>query len=232
MTRRLTSNGQPPPPAEAGANLLVHDLKNLAGRLDALLQNLDDHYDDPLFKRTALDVLDDTVVHLQRLAKDLREHDGRVIIKLKVDVNRIVEDAVRDVRSDLVGDVELVEQYMPLPLIWGDAFLLRCAFACAVENAVEAMAGEGVLSLSTSCAKRRGRQRVTVEIADTGPGMTDEFLRNGLNEPFASTKEDGMGLGVYTFRQVAALHGGSVRILSREGEGTRVRFHFPADDGY
>ena len=232
MTRRLTSNGQPPPPAEAGANLLVHDLKNLAGRLDALLQNLDDHYDDPLFKRTALDVLDDTVVHLQRLAKDLREHDGRVIIKLKVDVNRIVEDAVRDVRSDLVGDVELVEQYMPLPLIWGDAFLLRCAFACAVENAVEAMAGEGVLSLSTSCAKRRGRQRVTVEIADTGPGMTDEFLRNGLNEPFASTKEDGMGLGVYTFRQVAALHGGSVRILSREGEGTRVRFHFPADGGY
>jgi signal transduction histidine kinase len=232
MTRRLTSSGQPPPPAEAGANLLVHDLKNLAGRLDALLQNLDDHYDDPLFKRTALDVLDNTVVHLQRLAKDLREHDGRVIIKLKVDVNRIVEDAVRDVRGDLVGDVELVEQYVPLPLIWGDAFLLRCAFACAVENAVEAMAGEGVLSLSTSCAKRRGRQRVTVEIADTGPGMTDEFLRNGLNEPFASTKEDGMGLGVYTFRQVAALHGGSVRILSREGEGTRVRFHFPADDGY
>jgi signal transduction histidine kinase len=231
MRRRLTSNAQPPPPAEAGANLLVHDLKNLAGRLDALLQNLDDHYDDPLFKRTALDVLDDTVVHLQRLAKDLREHDGRVIIKLKVDVNRIVEDAVREVRGDLAGDVELVERYAPLPLIWGDAFLLRCAFACAVENAVEAMAGEGMLSLSTSCARRRGRQRVTVEVADTGPGMTEEFLRDGLNKPFASTKEDGMGLGVYTFRQVAALHGGNVRVLSREGEGTRVRFHFPADDG-
>ena len=85
--------------------------------------------------------------------------------------------------------------------------------------------------MSTSCVRRGGRQRVTVEVADTGPGMTDEFLRNGLNEPFASTKEDGMGLGVYTFRQVAALHGGSVRILSRAGEGTRVRFHFPADYG-
>jgi len=231
MTRRITSNGQPPPPAEAGANLLVHDLRNLAGRLDALLQNLDDHYADPLFKSTALDVLDDTVIHLQRLATDLREHDGRVIIKLKVDANRIVEDAVHAIRGDLAGEIELVEQYAPVPLIWGDAFLLRCAFACAVENAVEAMAGEGVLSLSTFCATRRGRLRVTVEIADTGPGMTDEFLRNVLNEPFASTKDDGMGLGVYTFRQVAALHGGSVRILSRAGEGTRVRFHFPAEDG-
>jgi signal transduction histidine kinase len=231
MTRRLTSHGPPPPPAEAGANLLVHDLKNLAGRLDALLQNLDDHYDDPLFKHTALDVLDDTVVHLKRLAKDLREHDGRVIIKLKVDVNRIVEDAVRDVRLDLAGEIELIERYAPLPLIWGDAFLLRCAFACAVENAVEAMDGEGALSLTTSSVVRRGRRRVVVEVADTGPGMTGEFLRSALNRPFASTKEDGMGLGVYTFRQVAALHGGSVRILSQEGEGTRVRFHFPADDG-
>jgi signal transduction histidine kinase len=209
----------------------VHDLKNLAGRLDALLQNLDEHYDDPLFKGTALGVLDDTVLHLEQLARDLREHESRVIIKLKIDVNRIVEDAVRDVRADLAGDIELVERYAPLSPIWGDAFLLRCAFSCAIENAVEAMQGAGVLTLSTACTRRSGRRTIVVEIADTGPGMSAEFIRRVMLEPFASTKEDGMGLGVYTFRQVAALHGGSVRIRSREGEGTRVRFHFPAEPG-
>jgi signal transduction histidine kinase len=60
--------------------------------------------------------------------------------------------------------------------------------------------------------------------------MSAEFLRERLFQPFASTKEDGLGLGVYTFRQVAALHGGSVRILTTEGVGTRVRFHFPVSD--
>lgn len=230
MKRRPGSSPRrAPPPAEAGANLLVHDLKNLAGRLGALLQNLDEHYDDPLFKGTALGVLDDTVVHLKQLARDLRERESRVIIKLKVDVNRIVEDAVREVRSDLAGEIELVEHYEPVPTIWGDVFLLRCAFACAIENAVEAMQGEGTLFLSTSCTRRKGRQSLVVEIADTGPGMSEEFVRRVMVQPFASTKEDGMGLGVCTFRQVAALHGGTVRIRSREGQGTRVRFHFPVD---
>jgi signal transduction histidine kinase len=228
--RRGNGAGRPaPPPAEAGTNLLIHDLKNLAGRLGALLQNLDEHYDDPLFKGTALGVLDDTVLHLKQLARDLRARESRVIVKLKVDVNRIVEDAVREVRSDLAGEVELVEHYAALPPIWGDVFLLRCAFACAIENAVEAMRGTGVLALSTACTRRNGRERIVVEVADTGPGMSDEFIRRVMIEPFASTKDDGMGLGVYTFRQVAALHGGAVRIKSREGLGTRVRFHFPVE---
>ena len=219
-----------PPPAEAGPNLLVHDLKNLAGRLGLLLQNLDVHYDDPLFKATALGVLDDTVLHLRRLAQDLRERESRVIVKLKIDVNGIVADAVREVRPDHAGEIELIERYEPVPAIWGDAFLLRCAFACAIENAVEAMQGTGLLLLTTSCARRRGRQSIVVEIADTGPGMSEEFVRRVMVAPFASTKDDGMGLGVYTFRQVAVLHGGHVRIKSREGEGTRVRFHFPVED--
>jgi len=234
MTRKRIagrSREAPPAPAEAGANLLVHDIKNLAGRLDVLLQNLDENYDDPLFKTTALDVLDHTVLHLKRLATDLREHNGRVLVKLKVDLNRLVDDVLTEVRPELAGDVELLEEYVEIPLIWGDAFLLRCAFACAIDNALEAMGGEGLLIVSTSCSRRRGREKVTLEITDTGPGMSEEFLREFMSQPFLSTKEDGMGLGVYTFRQVAALHGGSVRILSREGEGTRVRFHFPTDTG-
>jgi len=231
VTRKKAASkrGVPPAPAEAGANLLVHDIKNLAGRLDLLLQNLDEHYDDPLFKATALDVLDLTVVHLKRLATDLRQHDGRVLVKLKVDLNVIVDEVLREVRPEMAGNVELLEDFSEIPLIWGDGFLLRCAFACAIDNALEAMQGEGMLAVTTSLVRRRGRGRVTVEIADTGPGMSEEFLRECLYKPFLSTKDDGMGLGVYTLRQVAALHGGSVRILSREGEGTRVRFHFPAE---
>ena len=218
-----------PSPAHAPTNLVVHDLKNLAGRLSALCQNLAKHYEDPVFKGTALDLLDDTAVHLQRLAEDLRAHDGHILVKLRVDLNQILEGAVLDTRPDLAGKIRLVPQYGEVPTIWGDGFLLRRAFGCAIENALEAMNGEGMLSVRTEVARRRAKERVVVEIADTGPGMSEAFLRERLFRPFTTTKEKGMGLGLYTIRQVVGLHAGTVRILSARDAGTRVRFHFPVE---
>jgi signal transduction histidine kinase len=218
-----------PAPAQAGANLLVHDLKNLAGRLAALVQNLGTHYDDPLFKGTALGVLDDTVLQLRRLAGDLRSHDGRVIIKLKVDLNKVLNEALAYTRPGLSGHVSLLESYTEVPAIWGDSLLLRQAFTCAIENSLSAMRGRGTIAVATRVVRGKRDPRILVEIADDGPGMSEEFIREKLFNPFSTTKEDGLGLGVYTIRQIALLHGGSVRIRSVEGEGTRVRFHFPTE---
>lgn len=222
--------GRGPAPAQAGATLLVHDLKNLAARLAALLQNLDRHYEDPLFKATALDVLDDTVGCLQRLAGDLRGREGHLLVKLKVDLNAVLAEALRSARRNLAAGIALEERLRDLPPIWGDALLLRQAFSCAVENALEAMGGQGTLTVRTASSRRGGRLHDLVEIADDGPGMSEAFVRERLFRPFGSTKEAGLGLGVYTMRQVAALHGGSLRILSIEGGGTRVRFHFPVEE--
>jgi signal transduction histidine kinase len=230
MGRSRSSRPKGPAPAQAGANLLVHDLKNLAGRLAALVQNLGTHYDDPLFKGTALGVLDDTVMQLRRLAGDLRSHDGRVIIKLKVDLNKVLADALAyTLPGGMPGELSVLESFAEIPPIWGDALLLRQAFTCAIENALAAMRHHGTIAVATRVSQGRKGPRILVEIADDGPGMSEEFLRERLFNPFSTTKEDGLGLGVYTIRQVAILHGGTVRIRSTEGEGTRVRFHFPAE---
>lgn len=219
-----------PSPAEAGTNLLIHDLKNIAGRLALLCRNLAEHHADPLFKDSAVDLLDDTVLYLKELAGELREREGRVIVKLRVDLDQVLRDAVADRKPDLPKNVRLEERYGALPPIWGDAFLLRHAFACAIENALEAMNGEGVLRVCTALQGRKGRSRLVVEIADTGAGMSEQFLREALFQPFCSTKENGLGLGVYTIHQVAALHDGRVRVASAPGAGTRVRFSFPGDE--
>ena len=60
--------------------------------------------------------------------------------------------------------------------------------------------------------------------------MSGEFLRKRYFQPFATTKDDGLGLGVYSIRQVAAFHGGSLRVRSERGSGTRVRIYLPAED--
>lgn len=215
-----------PAPAGAPAVLLEHDLKNLAGRLEMLGQNLSANFDDPLFRTSALGVLSATAHHLAELARDLRQHEGRVVAKLRIDLNDVLQQALGDIRPDLAGKVELVESYREIPAVWGDSFLLRRAFACALENALHAMKGRGTISLATWHEVRHGRGRTVVEIADDGPGMTAEFVRDGLFRPHASTKPNGLGLGAYTIRQVAQLHGATLRVASVVGVGTRLRFGF------
>jgi signal transduction histidine kinase len=219
-----------PAPLEAGTNLLVHDLKNIAGRLALLYRNLSSHFDDPLFRDSALELLDETAIHLRGLAGELREREGRLVVKLRVDLDGLLQDALTERLPDLPQGIELLESYGGLPPIWGDAFLLRSAFACAIENALEAMDSEGTLAVRTRAETRRGRTRFAVEIADTVRGMSEEMMRECLGKPYQSTKEDGLGLGIYTIRQVAAIHGATVRIASAPGMGTRVRFSFPAEE--
>ena len=233
MSPRLAARsgaGRRPSAAQAAPNLLIHELKHLASRLQLLNENLLRHFDDPDFRRSAWELLDDTVRQLRRLAGEMHEREGRLMVKLRVDLNEILDDALANCHPDFAGAVELEERTTPLPPIWGDRFLLRRAFSCTIENALEAMAGRGTLLVASGIVRRSGRPRILVEFIDDGPGMSPEFQRRLLARQFASGKADGLGLGVYTVRQVVALHGGTVRIASSPGAGTAVRFFFPLNE--
>ena len=62
-----------------------------------------------------------------------------------------------------------------------------------------------------------------IEIADTGIGMSPEFIRDRLFKPFETTKAAGMGIGVYESSQYVAGLGGRITIDSTPDVGTRVR---------
>jgi len=91
-----------------------------------------------------------------------------------------------------------------------------------VNNALDAMDGSGTLRLST----RAAGAGVAVEIADTGPGMSDEVQAHAF-EPFFTTKEVGTGTGMgldVSRRIIVERHGGEIAITSRPGETVlRVR---------
>ena len=65
-----------------------------------------------------------------------------------------------------------------------------------------------------------------VQIADRGPGMDDE-TRARIFEPFFTTKMKGTGLGLAIAKQIVEQHGGSIRVESRPGEGTRFTVELP-----
>jgi two-component system sensor histidine kinase PilS (NtrC family) len=103
-------------------------------------------------------------------------------------------------------------------------------------NAFDAMPKGGQLTIATGCRKIdvAGRKAEVVEISfqDTGEGIP----KNNLGKiflPFFTTKKRGSGLGLAAVHRIVDLHGGWIKVESREGQGTRFGVCLPrtADAG-
>ncbi len=120
---------------------------------------------------------------------------------------------------------EIVRTYDPAaPEAMLDARELRKAFLNLILNALEALGGQGRLSITTQCAA--DRKSITIAIDDDGPGMNEETLTR-LFDLFFTTKPEGTGLGMAIARSVVDLHGGELTVQSALGNGTRVRIRLP-----
>ncbi|MEW6408815.1 MAG: HAMP domain-containing sensor histidine kinase, partial [Nitrospirota bacterium] len=67
---------------------------------------------------------------------------------------------------------------------------------------------------------------VELTVADTGTGMSDNILSQ-VFQPFFSTKDKGLGLGLNIVHKIVKEHGGYVFISSKIGEGTQIQINFP-----
>src|SRR4029453_10471708 len=110
----------------------------------------------------------------------------------------------------------------PCPRIEGNAAELREVFTNLILNAVDAMPKGGELTLA--CGTHR--DKVRVEVRDTGLGMS-ETVRRHLFDPFFSTKGlGGMGLGLSVVYGIVTRHGGSIEVLTEPGKGTTFVLDF------
>jgi signal transduction histidine kinase len=210
--------------------VLLHDLKNMSFRLRLLMSNLDEHWEDPEFRQTVRELLASTVDRLEGIVGRFAAHEDAVLIKVSLDLNGLLREvAAKPSRRGRSGRAPSLKLALgAVPRIWGDPFYLSDAVGSLLENAFEAAAAEGRVFLRSFSGGTRARPRAIVEIVDNGDGMTPEFLRDRLFQPFATTKPGGVGLGLATASQIVRVHRGTIRVLSQPGGGTLVRLSFPA----
>jgi signal transduction histidine kinase len=109
-----------------------------------------------------------------------------------------------------------------------DAGRLQAVIANVIDNAVQAILDEGdgqpagAISVATAVAG----ERLTLSIADTGPGIAAETLPRIFDSLF-STRSFGMGLGLPTARKIIEQHNGTIAVESEPGKGTRVTITLP-----
>jgi putative PEP-CTERM system histidine kinase len=200
---------------------IMHDIKNLVSQLSLVARNAERHAENPEFRADMIATLQSSVKKMNDLLARLSRGNNKDGEPLRPTALQPVIAAVANVK----------QRVHPIELFGGgwmgvlaDPVRLEQALAHIVQNAIDASApGEPV----RICYGERGLEAV-IEVIDSGAGMSADFIRSRLFQPFSSTKEGGFGIGAFEARTLIAGMGGRIEVESREGEGSRFTIFLPA----
>ena len=145
----------------------------------------------------------------------------------EVDIHEGIENTLILLRHRLKHGIELEREYdRSLPKVCARGSELNQVWTNLIDNAVDAMNGQGRLRIRTS----REPRTVLVEIADNGPGIPSD-IRERIFEPFFTTKPvgAGTGLGLETVYRIIRQHHGEIGVTSEPGN-TRFQVRIPLPD--
>ena len=150
------------------------------------------------------------------------------------DLNALVDEAEALVAKRLrEGNVKVEKQLQPdLPKVMASADQIKQVILNLVLNAAEAMPKGGLVTVSTDSHRDAASgfirtDAVRVQVADTGPGIAEEYLPH-IFEPFFSTKGGkGTGLGLWVSLGIAQSHGGRLQVRNRPDGGTVFSMTLP-----
>jgi two-component system, NtrC family, sensor kinase len=146
--------------------------------------------------------------------------------KAKVNFNDLVTEGLNFFESRCANEgIEIAcSLSADLPTIDADPSQMNQVFVNVIVNAIQAMPQGGKLAIST----RKERTQVSLIVEDTGIGMDENILKK-IFTPFFTTKDIGMGtgLGLPVAHGIIISHGGSIKIESTPGIGTRCEIKLP-----
>jgi signal transduction histidine kinase len=144
------------------------------------------------------------------------------------DVGQVVRETAALVEHKARDQSIAVELDVPaeLPATLADPELLKTCLLNLVLNAFEAMPAGGRVLVSTRLEGEPDAPAIAVLVSDTGVGMSRRAAASAF-EPYFSTKEAGVGLGLALVSRIVEGHGGGVTLESTPGQGTSVRLVLP-----
>ena len=206
------------------SSVLTHDLKNQILSLSLLVSNMERKFDREGFREDAMRTLSDSVNNLQSLVSKLSDpRTPTKRIREQSNLTNLVRRVIDRTAAQAANRFQIQTNLNTEVLANVDGKAIERVIENLVINALEAMQEGGVLMVAT----RRDGDIAIISVADTGKGMTEEFMRERLFHPFATTKKKGIGLGLYSCRDIIEQHGGRIEVASQVGRGTEFSVILP-----
>jgi PAS domain S-box-containing protein len=198
---------------------------------------------------TAQDLLGQKNIDLgkiQEIIADIIEEDSRaaeVISRVRallrkgenksevIDLNQLVESTLRLLHSEFMKrkmHIEVALAKSP-PVISGDPVQLQQVLLNLIMNAMEAMSAKAPLQRVINITTRADEKAIEIAIVDFGGGVAAED-KTRLFQPFFTTKQHGLGLGLSICSTIVKAHGGKLSIENNAGGGATAVVALPIQD--
>jgi signal transduction histidine kinase len=206
------------------SSVMTHDLKNQILSLSLLVSNMERKFDREGFKEDAMRTLSDSVNNLENLVAKLSDpRTPTKRVREASNLTHLVERVLQRTAAMTNNRYQVSVQLKPEVYATVDGKAIERVIENLVINALEAMPNGGSLSVTT----QTDNGYALIVVADSGKGMTDEFMRDRLFHPFATTKKKGIGLGLYSCRDIIEQHGGQIDVASKVNAGTEFKIILP-----
>ena len=223
---------------------IAHDIRNPLTSILIFSQLMSLHHDDPEVRQKFDRVVPRELERVQGVIEDMMELARPTTLHLEVtNLNEVMAQMLELFESQAATQaVKVSREFGPdLPPCMADRKRLHRAFSNLVANGIQAMTAGGDLDVRTSLvhparspefqASLSGVQAPTevalrVIIKDTGQGIPPERLSR-IFDPFYTTKEKGLGLGMAITHRIIEDHKGTIEVQSQVGLGTTFTIHLP-----
>ena len=215
------------------AERLAHEIGNSLVPLSTHQQLLAKKYDDPEFRASLEVALTDGVKRISRLIDQMRFLARDTAASNETfPLSPLVEEAYQEaIKYQTVKSGQLKYNSPSQPVtVAGDRASLKHALAEVMLNALQANpASSKIIVRMHSETDNSGMEWVHIEVQDNGTGFTPEIARK-VPEPFFTTRNVGLGLGLTVTRKIVETHRGKVEITpSLEGQSGLVRISLPVN---
>jgi two-component system sensor histidine kinase HydH len=212
------------------ATHIAHEIKNPLVSIGGFARRLGRAIPDESQEKRYTETIIKEVTRLEKILDDIRTftHDESLVFK-EWDLRDIFEESLSVVSEGFHPEgIHLVKQFAEgLPKVKGDYHQLKQAFSNLISNAYQAMNGKGTLSIRLHPVSKNGSSFIRVEVEDTGNGIDPENLHNIFN-PFYSTKEARLGLGLPIVHKIITSHQGQIEVDNHPRGGVTFIITLPA----
>lgn len=210
------------------AAMLAHEIRNPLGAITTSLGVLR-NYDSPDYDDMELfGIVDQELERLNKLVEDFMTFSkSPETTRKKTDLNPLVDEVLSLLNLNTEKGREIrTEKFLnpEIPALFLDGDRIKQVLLNVLINAVQAMPNGGTLSVETGFGNTS--KEVQLAIRDSGCGMSDDVLSQ-IFQPFFTTKDKGLGLGLSIVQKIVKEHDGYVMIESEEGVGTKMSINFP-----
>ena len=210
--------------------ILTHDLKNAIEALSLTVANMERHFDNKDFRADAMKSVtgatDNLRALVQRLSNPVATLSGEHKRPRPVDLVPMLRRVIAMIAEPASGKHEIKVDLPESLFALVDVERMHKVVENLLINGLEAMSKEkGTLSIAAGTSDD---DKPFFSVSDTGEGMSQRFIEERLFHPFATTKRRGVGLGLYTCREVVVANGGSIAVESHEGVGTTFTVVLPS----